>query len=441
MAQKRHPATIVVLSAVIVAAMFALGWWISSGRQRPELVPTLPEDPASALSPNAAEFVDATRLARFARGRILDVSQDPAFAGLAATNVTIDFNTAVAADAARSLYRALDIPEPTSGRAGGFLRLPAPMTMHLHDVPLLDAVLQFCAQSNSRIGVLTPQTLEFSSITDNPLNSSLGPDKNSAVGVWCAAGPFAVSLDNIDTSAVFSAAGNVTRTAMITITAYAEPALNVIAYPHELHVSAFVDEFDHALNILPPPPPIPVIDANRTPSTTRYALQLPAPHGHRIAMLRGTAPFTLLADSVTLETALPLTQSHVHYAGGMKVEFLAPDTPAAASSLLRVRFSRGDMPVARWQVLAPLLADTPVQAFGGDAPAAPPFVDVASAARGRAGGRPSAAPAPAGDFVELNLIFLHRDRAMPVATRAVFSIPAAVRQVDVPFEFKDIVLP
>ena len=45
------------------------------------------------------------------------------------------------------------------------------------------------------------------------------------------------------------------------------------------------------------PPPPRGGAGNRTPSTTRYALQVPAAHGHKIAMLRGTAPFSVTRAS------------------------------------------------------------------------------------------------------------------------------------------------
>jgi hypothetical protein len=418
MTRRLPSAASIALSAVALAARLALA---AAVMPAPEA--TSPRAEVAAVPPAVS------------RGRILDISGNPDFAKLAATMVTLDLDPASRADPMTALYTALAIPVPPNKYATGFHNGIPPITLHQHQVPLLQALLQFSAQSNARLRTLTPQILEFWPSTE--IDPKPIPDE-STLGVWCVAGPFAISLDRIKTSVVLPPGGEPTRSAIVTITAYAEPTLKVVQYPHELHVDGFVDELDHILTILPPQPRVPITRMNSTPSTMRYTLQMPAHHGHTIALLRGTAPFNVLTESVALETPVPLTESQTASAKGMTV-LVAPDTsPPYIDGIpqIRVRISRGDMPRDRWQAIAPVLAGMPVQAYRNAAPTLPPNV------RGIDGGYSAVAvPIPPAESVELVLDFARSNTAYPAANRAILNIPAAVREVAVPFEFKDIILP
>jgi len=56
------------------------------------------------------------------------------------------------------------------------------VTLHLQNVPLLDAVLQYSAQTGSPLRNLTPEVMEYSPV------STAGPIRDqSPVGTWCTA--------------------------------------------------------------------------------------------------------------------------------------------------------------------------------------------------------------------------------------------------------------
>jgi hypothetical protein len=362
-----------------------------------------------------------------ARGKMMDVSKDPNFAGLTATLVTVDLDQVMPDEVLGEFNKILGIPAPP-GRRGpaGFLGPRVAMSMHAQQVPLLDALLRFSAQVKSRVRTLTPQMVELSP----PPPTNLNVRAESGLGVWCLAGPFAVSLDRVDLSASYEATDTVRREATLAMTLYAEPKVKVAQFPQKLKVQSFVDEKDQEIALDAPTGGI----ANRTPAMVRMKVQLPEQHGHKLAMLRGSAPFQVVTESEDVETGVPVTSAVTKAVGGMTVEFLPSGAGIPAMTL---RFSRGAMPAEKWAVISPLLTSVAIDAFGGNAGAQPPNVRLENGGRGGAG--PAQGPLP--ETVSVTATFGRSNTAFPAADRAVVRIPLGVRVVDVPFEFKDLVLP
>ncbi len=399
-----------------------------AGAPGAETAPTKPEDEPP---------LPRLRRPRWSRGMFMDVSKNPAFEGLSATAVTIDYEAQAPEEAMRKVYESLKIPLPPNGRASTFLTGIGQTSMHLQEVPYLEGLLEFSAMTNARLRNLTPEMLEFSPLTGGPVGSPLRDE--SSVGVWCVAGPFAVSLDRIDTSVSLPVGMDAARTSAITFTLLAEPTVRVAAYPRMLNLERFVDNKNQPLQLGTPQA---TAGGNRTPTTLRIPLEKPAAPGARIAMLKGTAVFLVMSDSTQIKVPVPLTQPVTQTVNGMKIELLPPDGATTSPiQSIRIKISRGEAPMDRWQQMAPALAGLSVQAFGKGQPANPPNVRSQTPPISRAGRAPPAPPGNVDETVVLVATFARSNTVYPPADEAVISIPSGIREVPVPFEFRDLALP
>jgi hypothetical protein len=210
-------------------------------------------------------------------------------------------------------------------------------------------------------------------------------------------------------------------TANMVCSVYAEPAVNVVQYPTALVFEEFVDEKNLLIaattsRISTPNAQVPraMFMATLTPS---------AEHGRKIARLRARASFVVAGHVQTIRTSDP-ADTVDQAVGDMQVH-ISPIVGGDNYSF-DIRYSRGKMDPAVWnkfRTLAPSLVPTLLNS--GDTRAVP-----SPTARGQA------------DSAESVVVHVTMPAAGPSPPHHLrLDVPLDFREVSVPFEFHDLILP
>ena len=355
---------------------------------------------------------------------VVDVSHLAAFATLPYTHVTVDFDSASPAEAARVLGQAMsgEVNLDVSGltAAGGAL---GPLTMHQHDVPWLQAALQFARITQSYPVELTAGRLSYRAALLDAANSQ------PHLGLWSVAGPFAVELAAIEKNVTRGmASGNDT---VLTLNLFAEPALRVLKYPDGVALETFVDDKGQGIELAHPRP---------MGSRLLLPLTLPTAPGRRIATFRGTATYVLPDKGQYVETESP-DQAVTKPVGDLDIELLPMTSATNVNATIphfdmKVRYRRARMEAAAWAELIPAFRLVPPTVYDGAGhELRSNFLSGSQVMEGAdavvltfmsGGVSPNA---PAGAFTNGNP---HHYR---------LEVPLGVRNVPVPFKFSNITLP
>ncbi len=268
--------------------------------------------------------------------------------GPEATRITVDFDDLPAGDGAQVLGAALSLNVRAIARQG--VPVPArPVSLHLRDVPAMEAILQF-----ARITQLEPYDLTAQAITFRPNNAP-------TLGRWYLAGPFAVVLHKIELSTSYGEGilKPHNPAPVLTMSAFAEPAAN----PHVFGGLAWeqiVDDKDQ--NVVASPTPLPGSDRTNQADYTSN-LTLPNSASRRIALIRGRIAITFAAGVETIATSAP-DDAIAKSVGGLLLQ-VAPLTQresaarmpnAALLHTTQIRIQRGTLDEGTWAGMAGLLS-------------------------------------------------------------------------------------
>ncbi len=372
---------------------------------------------------------------------LLDVSAEPSLAGLEPTRISVEFgplspSAAVEAFAEQTNFRAA-LNASAAYRVANF----PPFAMRLHEVPLLEGLFQLCHGADSY-----PIGLSATSAALLPQNRVTSPADQFAIGKWCISGPFAMVIRGLtrdaDLGPEFGRPASPSAP-LLSGSFYADPALEVIQYPSTFAFERFTDNKDQAITV--------AADAMRvTPHSgslprVSFALSLayPASPGHRIAMLRARARFVVATKFESLTTTAA-DQTLTQRVGQLDIDILPikavatrapprgregaapPDGPQEYS--VQIHYRRAGMDDATWQKLRPAL------------PSVEPLFLGPAEQRITAAQRPILPDVHfAGDSISAAFTVTAGPAAQPTHLR--LNVPLEIREVSVPFEFKDLILP
>jgi hypothetical protein len=387
--------------------------------------------PATASS-NPSKMWNAPSLSPHVerKGTILDVSAEATLKGLEPTRVSVAIQSLAAESALEELATAVAIPMRT--QQAGLLRQmgTAPVTLELKDVPLLEALLEFNSQTALSIREMTTKRIALIRNTDNSGWGAPGPGMGippgTGVGIWCISGPFAVVLESLQSS-VDLRRGNAAAETTMTVAFLAEPKLNVVEYPHYLHIDAAVDDLGQSVEITPP------VDDRRPRQANEHRLvlplRLPDSPGQKLQILRGTADFSLAQGVERIEVSDPAAGLHKPTNNGITVEVVPIPRGAGTGVSLTVRYHRDALDEDLWRKLSGPLQDLVPQVM---TVSGQPYSTVIGNSR-----------MPDADTVELQRTYIDSggDRNAAGPDKILIDVPVGIRQIHVPFEFKNLVLP
>ena len=367
-------------------------------------------------------------------GTVLDISHEEGMKGVEATRVTVDYDEllSIGALAAFSDQAGFLVQMPSAGR-GQALPEIAPASMHLHETPLLAGLLELFRSTHVRL-----TEMGESGATVQPITLT-NPDDPANPGIYCVSGPFAMVIARLQRTTVLDAAGGQgSASSLIAGSLYAEPSLKVTKYPDQLDFETFVDEKDQTIGVQNPR-----IYARTQRNVPRvvFSMQLSPPEspGRVIARLRARATFTLMSKSQVVQTSDPGEHAQQTIEGmGVEIMPLTQATgqgafgPATMTQLnCEIRYTRGSMARDRWEKLAPVLPEIDPEVFG-------------------AGGEPVVAPPPlriqrppsTGNLQETVVVAMTlRGTGARAPHHLKLTVPLEVREVSVPFEFRNLVMP
>jgi RNA polymerase sigma factor (sigma-70 family) len=374
-------------------------------------------------------------------GTVLDAGRYATLAGLSTTPVTMDLENATATDAYDAITAAVPevMMDPAQfGAAGTPPNQPSDVTMHLKQVPLMEALLEL----RSLTGYAYAEFGDRWVIIDAP-RESLPP------GMWCTAGPFAVELARVQ-AAVDLANGAREREPQMSLIfqVLAEPRVNVWTRAETLVLDGCVDDRGRAVKTVGRNPLL----VRGAPYNARNFYQeveigISLPRGERIPVLRGTAPLVLVSKQERVEGEIP-AQPMVKHVGKMVVELSVPKpwggAKPTADGMARnfewpIVFRQGDMPAEDWEVLKK-----------GVAKLRPKVFDEEDRRLGVMGYQDEKYASSAPILVtqedgSIRLQYMYslwpaQGGTKPVK-RYVLELPTELRIVDVPFEFHDVPIP
>lgn len=298
------------------------------------------------------------------------------------------------------------------------------ITLHLKDVPLMEAVLQLCSQAGLRVRAVTP--------TQVTLGRS---EKGEGVGIWCTAGPAAVVLESIEHEVDLRASPQPERFDL-TLAVLVEPGITVLSFPRSLTFGTMVDDKDHSL--------VPQSDQTeeaerrrsmRAPVTQaagvgRLSLPLAPPEGagQRIALLKGTADLVigLKSEKLTLtrEEADAGAEKEV---AGMKVTIgaLKQENSFFIST---VTYEKGSMEAGAWATLKKGAAGAPAVVMDQGGVSLQVF-------------EPPKVTEETDAVTVVQRYYAGGGAQTRVVKRVEALVPTEVQVLPVPLEFKDLVLP
>lgn len=383
--------------------------------------PTAPPPPPVVVLPGAVASGPATTKPREPLPpEVIDVTGLADFADVTYTRVTVDFDDAKPADAARILGQALStqVNLDTSELAAAGVTLP-PLSMHQHDVPWLQAVFQFARITQSYPTEIAAGRVSYLGGVLSAANAQ------PQVGLWKVAGPFAVEFARLEKARTeLATPGNET---MLTLNVFAEPNLRILQYPTTVTLERFVDDKGQDITLGRP---------RGLKPTLVVPVTLPEAPGRRIGLMTGSLPFVLPAKGIYVETTFP-GDSVKQQVGDLDVELLPmtqTTNPGAQLPIfhMQVRYRRGRMDPAAWNELIASFSLTPPTVYDGQNHTITANYLSRSLAR--------------EDEDTVSLTFNAAGAGRGTNTRGDphhyrLEVPLGVKKVAVPFEFSRIALP
>ena len=355
-------------------------------------LPLLGEGPGTAPGP-----------ARPAANVILE-NPFPQDAALGATLVSLDLKDATAERAYAALAKAGKMPQ-TDKRPAFAEPHPVTVTLALDHRPYLDALLQIRTE-------LAHNTA--------PAKRS-GFPVETAPGVWCVTGAFCFTLGSIDHTVYPGPNGDTVGgdiTGLMGISA--EPRIRILLAPRTVELTEAVDDKDNALL---PDPKVPIFGG--FPGTPRLVLKYPKEPGRRIVRLKGTAALTVqgAGEDVTIDA---LDEVTVTTCGGMKIS-VGPMSRSGDYFELPTVFDRGEMPADKFESIQAALAAVK-----------PALFDL----KGEGYHPPTGEAKREKDRVSFQFRYWNPPMSQHApAVRVTMNVPTEVKDLCVPFEFRDLPLP
>lgn len=391
----------VVVSALSMGLAFMIRWPNS-------------EDNSAASSPGAPG-VSATGAAAKKEPSPLDP-----------TLVTVDFDNLSGSDAIMTFADQSNLPVTSLNRAAG----SQAFSIHLKNAPLMEGLMQLCKGSQFTINQYDDARIS--------LYSSPG---QQSIGKWSVSGPFSVVLQRIERPVdLSSGAAMPANTASLIGECFAEPKTRTAEFPSSLQFTECTDEKHQPITA---GPDVSMMGAYRYNNgvpweTFQMQLALPASPGKLIAEMKGTATYTVVSRTEEVKTTDPAESVQQDVGDmGIEVQPLQPIQNGGGAPVpfynLQVRFHRNQMEQGKWTKLRSALsrAEVIVYSANDERVATPTFNPVSFG--GPIGG-------PAQDTLNLQVTFRPgQNSAEP--HHLLIKVPVEVKEIEVPFEFKNLVLP
>ncbi len=347
-------------------------------------------------------------------GNILDVSAHPILKTMQPSRITLDFDNQPARQAASLFSAASPVPVEIVRTAIDLDQQLA--TLHLRDALFLDGLLQFRHQTHTLIRQATPTMISL---------GYAGPD--DGVPLWCVAGPFAVTYQGMSRMIAFRGASRgggppLSRATMV-FDFLAEPHLTINRAMETIKFETLEDEKGQAIAVQP---------ASRGGAGRQLNVEVTLPEnpGRRIPLMKGTVPVTLMVTE-PVESPDPM-QQHVQVIKGMTVT-VKPLVQQETSPTFRrfsVNYYRGDYPAEKWKEMTDALPNARLK-FRAINPTSGSTIGTFA---------PSPRPVPEGDNLLVNYTVSVPPGAGTPAGLTI-DVPVELQHIDVPFEFRDLILP
>lgn len=426
-------AAIVIGGIALTAIALAIGLLIPRGNTGAPDSNTPQAGPASLLPqvpPNSptiqTPITTATALPQAPAGILLDTSKEPTMAGLKPTLINFDFDNlrsvdAIAAFSAQSSMAIIAAIPPGQGAP-----MTPPISIHLQNAPLYQGLFELLRGTGTVVNELSPASARLTFPASQVMVSATNRE---IIGRWCLSGPFAMVISRIDhTRDLVSETSDIPVTIYCSL--YAEPALTIAQFPTTFAIEQCTDEKNQPINC--------EVTATGTPARIvpragfTIALHPARPAGQKIASLRARAPFNVAIKTERIGTTDPAETLNKTIGDlGVRAE---PITLKGASYTLDIRFSRENMAAAQFEKFRAGLATTTPTFFGPT------------------GNRVTSVPSVSIRTESPDAIIMHMALPAPVGGAGAgpaanpphhfsLDIPLETREVSVPFEFHDLILP
>jgi hypothetical protein len=360
--------------------------------------------------------------ARFVRtGIATSTGLDEEFPNLKPTLVTVAIKDTPPKAAAVELAKAMGfkIHMQPLGYIGD-ADLPR-VTMQLDKKPALEAFLEFACQTGSR-----PTIDQWNRL------ALVEGESDKATGVWCVSGPFAFIVTGIDRSIPLSKNDTSygVQDPVLHMEVIAEPRLKILGTPPGLDIEIMQDE--NANDLAAAPKAGPAVRGgysyNGRPQMLVFniPLKIPADAGDKIKIFRASGKFTVQTASTPAQFTLSdKTQDKNVGAFNVRVGTLIADKNSENQYSIAVTVSRGGATDEAWTDLAPTLPSLQ-----------PRLSDDTGNVMQDWGNQVTP-----GTNTCTYTLRVYRQSTQPIPSTLTVDVPTEIKQVTIPFVFRDLMLP
>ena len=287
-----------------------------------------------------------------------------------ATLVTVDIDTMSIPEAVAQLAAAAGLSGTLPANPPSFIIQQNPISIHLKDQPLKEAILQLQTQAQVAL-----------TVTSDGIKATY-PSRKMLPGRWSHSGPFTFLLQTIRRQIILNRDGQPIPQdarlhgsgdfATIEIKMEVEPRIRILTYPRALELVEATD--NHGNSLIPPQPP-----NLGTPSNDHFPMRVILDYpknnpGRRITTLRGIAHYAVDFGSEPLVVKDPTNATPVTTPfGGLSVTLEKPRwTQSSQSMEMVVTFRRGDYK-GDWKNLAKGISGIKPKLESSDVPRASAF--------------------------------------------------------------------
>jgi hypothetical protein len=376
--------------------------------------------------PAMSQAPSSTMAAAFRQGVIVDLRPYPAIAALPTTRVSADFDKLTPAAAARAIkvLPAFEYGPVWSGTPGD-----EHVSLHLQDVPLMQAAMEYQQQSHTRLVQTSTDRLDFYY------------DGENRTPLWSVAGPFAVLLCGLSREIPRDTPPDTPPTATLRMDLLAEPGIAVTRCLRSLQCPDLQDDKHQPIQAERSFRNFSAADIGKEyclgvsgDTSVEFLLKLPNAPGRRIPLLRGTLDATFIAKTQPLN--IPnLKDKQTLAIAGMTVE-VTPNVHQDALHSVNFRFRPASIAPAQWNQLRASLTAARLSYVRTDGQRGTTISLSGTVGPGFVGSFGRAATLP--DEVSASC---SAPRDLDPAAALTLDVPVDVRTVYVPFEFHDVILP